>query len=193
MTAQNLAASMRQASSWSIVWGILLVLFGVLAIGSPFIAAVTVSIFLGWLIVFGGVVHIVLAFHSHRGSSLVWKLLVGLAYVVIGGYTLMHPILGVATLTLLLGTLFIIEGVLDVMMFFQLRPARGSGWLLLDGLITLALAGMILGHWPSSSLWAIGTLVGVSLIFSGTTRVMMSLAVRRGVGAAADQPVSKAA
>ncbi len=64
--------------------------------------------------------------------------------------------------------------------------------MLLDGLITLALAVMIGVHWPSSSLWAIGTLVGVSLIFSGTTRIMMSLAVRRGVSAM-DQPVSKAA
>ncbi len=124
MTAQNLAVSMRQASGWSIAWGILLVLFGVLAIGSPFIAAVTVSIFLAWLIIFGGVVHIVLAFHAHRGGSLVWKLLVGLAYVVIGGYTLMHPVLGVATLTLLLTALFFVEGVLDVVMFFQLRPAE---------------------------------------------------------------------
>jgi|SRR5580704_2428863 uncharacterized membrane protein HdeD (DUF308 family) len=194
MTAQNLAASLRQASNWSIVWGILLIAFGMLAIGSPFVAAVTVTVFIGWLIVFGGVVHLVLAFHAHRGAgSLLGKLLVGLAYVVIGGYTLLHPVLGVATLTLLLGALFIIEGVLNVMMFFQLRPARGSGWMLLDGVITLVLAGMILGHFPSSSLWAIGTLVGVSLIFSGVSRIMMSLAVRKGVSYMAEKPADKAA
>ena len=60
----------------------------------------------------------------------------GLAYVAIGAYLLIHPVLGVATLTLLLAALFLIEGVLDVVLFFQLRPARGSGWMLLDGLIT---------------------------------------------------------
>jgi uncharacterized membrane protein HdeD (DUF308 family) len=96
-------------------------------------------------------------------------------------------------LTLLLAALFLIEGVLNVVMFFQLRPARGSGWMLLDGLITLALAVMIGAHWPSSSLWAIGTLVGVSLIFSGITRVMMSLAVRKSVSYMAERPVGKAA
>ena len=194
MTAQNLAASLRQASSWSIVWGVLLIAFGMLAIGSPFIAAVTVSVFIAWLIIFGGVVHMVLAFHAHRGAgSLLGKLLIGLAYVVIGGYALMHPLLELATLTLLLGGLFIVEGVLDVMMFFQLRPARGSGWMLLDGVITLVLAGMILGRFPSSSLWAIGTLVGISLIFSGVSRVMMTLAVRKGVSYMAEKPADKAA
>jgi uncharacterized membrane protein HdeD (DUF308 family) len=193
MTAQTLAAPLRQASAWSIAWGILLVVFGALAIASPFVAAVTVSIFIAWLIIFGGVVHLVLAFHAHRAGSLLGKLLVGLSYVVIGGYLLAHPVLGVATLTLLLASLFFIEGVLNVMMFFQLRPTRGSGWMLLDGLITLALAVMIWARWPSSSLWAIGTLVGVSLIFSGTSRVMMSLAVRKGVAYMTARPASKAA
>jgi len=193
MAAPTLSASLRQASVWSMVWGILLVMFGALAVASPFVAAVTVSVFIAWLIIFGGVVHLVLAFHAHRAGSLLGKLLVGLAYVVIGGYLLMHPVLGVATLTLLLAALFLIEGVLNVVMFFQLRPARGSGWMLLDGLITLALAVMIGAHWPSSSLWAIGTLVGVSLIFSGITRVMMSLAVRKSVSYMADRPMGKAA
>jgi uncharacterized membrane protein HdeD (DUF308 family) len=193
MTLQTSSMSLRQASVWSMVWGMLLIGFGALAIASPFVAAVTVSVFLAWLIIFGGVVHLVLAFHAHRAGSLLGKLLVGLAYVVIGGYLLMHPVLGVATLTLLLAALFLIEGVLDLVLFFQLRPARGSGWMLLDGLITLGLAVMIGAHWPSSSLWAIGTLVGVSLIFSGIARVMMSLAARRGASYMVDRPVSKAA
>jgi uncharacterized membrane protein HdeD (DUF308 family) len=193
MTLQTSSVALRQASIWSMVWGMLLIAFGALAIASPFVAAVTVSVFLAWLIIFGGVVHLVLAFHAHRSGSLLGKLLVGLAYVVIGGYLLVHPVLGVATLTLLLAALFLVEGVLDVAMFFQLRPARGTGWMLLDGLITLGLAAMIGAHWPSSSLWAIGTLVGVSLIFSGVARVMMSLSARRGVSYMAERPATKAA
>jgi uncharacterized membrane protein HdeD (DUF308 family) len=193
MTLQTSSVSLRQASVWSMVWGMLLIAFGALAIASPFVAAVTVSVFLAWLIIFGGVVHLVLAFHAHRAGSLIGKVLVGVAYVVIGGYLLLHPVLGVATLTLLLAALFLVEGILDVVMFFQLRPARGTGWMLLDGLITLGLAVMIGAHWPSSSLWAIGTLVGVSLIFSGVARVMMSLSVRRGVSYMAERPAAKAA
>jgi uncharacterized membrane protein HdeD (DUF308 family) len=169
----------RQASVWSIVWGAALVLFGALAIASPQIAAVAVNIFIAWLIVFAGVVHLVLAFHAHRAGTLIWKLLVGLAYILFGGYLLTHPLLGIASLTLVLAALFLVEGVLDIILFFRMRSVRGAGFVLLDGIITLVLGGLIYLHWPSSSMWAIGTLVGVSMIMSGITRIMLSFAVRR--------------
>lgn len=179
MTAQSPARLLRQASGWSIAWGVLLVAFGVLAIGSPLVAAVAVNTLIAWLIIFAGSVHVVLAFYTHGAGSVIWRLLVGLAYIFAGGYLLMHPLLGVATLTLLLATLFLIEGVLDIVLYAKLRPARGSGWFLFDGLVTVLLAVLIWAHWPSSSAWAIGTLVGVSMIMSGVSRIMMSLAVRR--------------
>jgi uncharacterized membrane protein HdeD (DUF308 family) len=69
--------------------------------------------------------------------------------------------------------------VLDIVLYAKLRPARGAVWLLFDGLVTLLLSLLIGVHWPSSSAWAIGTLVGVSMIMSGVARVMMSSAVRR--------------
>jgi uncharacterized membrane protein HdeD (DUF308 family) len=179
MTLQSPASMLRQASGWSIAWGVLLVVLGVLAIGAPLLAAVAVSALIAWLIVLGGVVHLVLAFHARGAGNLIWKLLVGLAYIFIGGYLLMHPLLGVASLTLLLASLFLIEGVLDIVLYFRIRQAHGSGWLLFDGVVTLLLALLIGIQWPSSSAWAIGTLVGVSLIMSGVARIMMSLAVRR--------------
>lgn len=179
MTSQSPASLLRQASGLSIAWGILLIVFGILAVGSPLLAAVAVNALIAWLIVLGGAVHLVLAFHARGAGSLIWRLLVGLAYIFIGGYLLMHPLLGVASLTLLLALLFLIEGVLDIVLYSRLRPAHGSGWLLLDGLVTLLLSLLIWVHWPSSSAWAIGTLVGVSMIMSGVARVMMSLAVRR--------------
>jgi uncharacterized membrane protein HdeD (DUF308 family) len=170
---------LRHTSAWSIVWGVLLIVFGIVAIGSPLLAAVAVNALIAWLIILAGVVHVVVAFHAHRAGSLIWKLLVGLAYIFIGGYLLFHPFLGVASLTLLLASLFLVEGVLDLALYFKLRPARGTAWVLFDGLVTLLLALLIGLHWPSSSAWAIGTLVGVSMIISGVTRVMMSLAVRK--------------
>jgi len=179
MTSQSPASLLRQASGWSIAWGVLLIVFGILAVGSPLLAAVAVNAVIAWLIVLGGVVHLVLAFHARRAGSLIWRLLVGLAYIFIGGYLLTHPLLGVASLTLLLASLFLIEGVLDIVLYAKLRPARGAVWLLFDGLVTLLLSLLIGVHWPSSSAWAIGTLVGVSMIMSGVARVMMSSAVRR--------------
>jgi len=54
---------------------------------------------------------------------------------------------------------------------------------LIDGVITILLGLMIYTQWPSSSLWAIGTLVGVSLMISGISRIGMTLAVRRALAA----------
>jgi len=169
----------RKTSGWSIAWGVFLIIFGLLAIGSPFVAAVAVNVVIAWLIVLAGVVHLVLAFHAHGAGSMIWKLLVGIAYLCFGAYLIMHPVLGVASLTLLLASLFLIEGILEVVLFFKMRPLKGANWMLADGIITLLLGLLIYMQWPSSSAWAIGTLVGVSMIISGVARVAMSLAVRR--------------
>ncbi len=178
--AQNVSVDIvRQGSKLSIVWGILLIVFGMVAIGSPFLAAVAVNIAIAWLIVLAGIVHIMLAFRTHGAGSMIWKLLVGLAYLFFGAYLIMHPVLGVASLTIILASLFLIEGILSIIMFFKMRSLGGSTWVLVDGIITLALGLMIYVQWPSSSLWAIGILVGVSMIISGVARVMLSLAVRK--------------
>ena len=178
--AQNTAVDVvRQASTLPIVWGVLLIVLGMAALGSPFLAAVAVNVAIAWLIVLAGAVHVILAFRAHGAGSMIWKLLVGVAYVCFGVYLILHPVLAVASLTLVLASLFLIEGVLDIVLFVKMRSVGGSTWVLLDGIITLLLGLMIYMQWPSSSAWAIGTLVGVSMIISGVTRVMMSLAVRR--------------
>lgn len=169
----------RQASTLSIAWGVLLIVFGMVAISSPFIAALAVNALIAWLIMLAGVVHLMLAVRTHGAGSKIWKLLVGLAYLFFGGYLILHPVLGVASLTLILASLFLIEGILDIILFFQMRSLGGSIWVLLDGVITILLGSMIYLRWPSSSAWAIGTLVGVSMIISGVSRVMLSLAVRK--------------
>jgi uncharacterized membrane protein HdeD (DUF308 family) len=161
------------------VWGVLLIVLGMAAVGSPFLAAVAVNVAIAWLIVLAGAVHVILAFRAHGAGSMIWKLLVGVAYVCFGVYLILHPVLAVASLTLVLASLFLIEGVLDIVLFVKMRSMGGSSWVLLDGIVTLLLGAMIYMQWPSSSAWAIGTLVGVSMIISGVTRVMMSLAVRK--------------
>jgi len=191
--AQNTPIEMvRHASTVSIVWGVLLIVLGAAAVASPFLAAVALNAAVAWLIVLAGVIHLMLAFRAHGAGSMIWKLLVGVAYVCFGGYLIARPVLGVASLTLLLASLFLIEGILDIVLFVKMRPIRGSNWVLLDGIVSLLLGLMIYMQWPSSAAWAIGTLVGVSLIFSGVARVMMSMAVRK-VTSAVSPPSSMAA
>lgn len=183
----------RHASLVSILWGVLLIVLGMVAVGSPFLAAVAVNVVIGWLIVLAGVVHLVLAFRVHGAGSVIWKVLVGVAYLCFGTYVILHPVLGVASLTLILASLFLIEGVLDIVLFVKMRPIHGSSWVLIDGIVTLLLGLLIYLQWPSSSAWAIGTLVGISLIFSGVARVGMSMAVRKATGAISPPSSSVAA
>jgi len=96
-----------------------------------------------------------------------------------GVYMLMHPLLGVVSLTLLLAIFFVIEGLVEIVLYFNIRGAANAGWVLFDGIVTLILGYLIWRRWPSSSVWVIGTLVGISLIFSGISRFMLSSAARR--------------
>ena len=180
---QNPSAIVRQASTLSILWGISLICLGMLAIASPFVAAVAVNVLVAWLVVLAGVVHLIVAFHTREAGSMIWRLLVGLAYLCFGVYLIARPAVGVASLTLVLASLFLVEGIFNIILYFRIRSILRATWILLDGIVTLLLGAMIYMQWPSSSAWAIGTLVGVSLIFSGVTRVMMSLAVRSAASA----------
>ena len=189
--AQHSSDLVRRASTWSILWGVSLICLGMLSLAMPLVAAVAINVLIGWLIVLAGVVHLVVAFHSREAGSVIWRLLVGLAYICFGGYLIARPALGVVTLTLLLGSLFLVEGIFNIILYFRAPSTMRSSWFLLDGIVTLLLGAMIYMQWPSSAAWAIGTLVGVSLIFSGVTRVMVSLTVRKA--AASLSPPTKLA
>jgi uncharacterized membrane protein HdeD (DUF308 family) len=178
--AQNTPVQMvRKASTVSILWGVLLIVFGMVAVALPLFAAVAVNAMVAWLIILAGIVHLMVAFRAHGAGSRIWKALVGVAYVCFGVYLIWRPLLGVASLTLLLASLFLIEGILNIVLYVKMRPIHGSIWVLIDGIVTLLLGVLIYMQWPSSSAWAIGTLVGVSLIISGVARVAMSLAVHQ--------------
>jgi uncharacterized membrane protein HdeD (DUF308 family) len=187
------SSDLVRVSTWSILWGVSLIGLGMLSIALPFAAAIAVNVLVAWLIVLAGIVHLVVAFHTREAGSVIWRLLVGLAYLCFGGYLFARPASGVASLTLLLASLFLVEGVFNIVLYFRAPASLRSNWFLLDGIVTLLLGAMIYMQWPSSSAWAIGTLVGVSLIFSGVTRVMVSLTVRKAAATSVSRPTSLAA
>jgi len=178
MTPQTSGASIKKASGWSMVWGVLMVVCGALAVGVPLASSIGIVILLAWLILLAGIWHLVFAFHSHSIGGFLWKMLVAVIYVIAGIYMLMNPLLGVVSLTLVLAVLFLFEGIIEIALYFSMRASRHSGWVLFDGIVTLILGILIWRQWPSSSVWVIGTLVGISLIFSGISRLMLSSAAR---------------
>jgi uncharacterized membrane protein HdeD (DUF308 family) len=175
----TLEAGLKRASGTAILLSIVLIIFGVLAITLPIISSLGVAIVIGWLVVFAGIAQLVHAFQSTGIGHIIWKIVVAALYLVAGGNLIARPALGVAGLSLLLGIFLFAEGIADVVAYFALRKSGSSLWMLLDGIITLALGYIIWNGWPSGSLWIIGTFVGISMVMTGISRLMMALAVRR--------------
>ena len=189
----TLEAGLKRASGTSLVLSIVLIVFGLLAIALPMVSSIGVAIVIGWMVIFAGVAQLVHAFQSTGIGHIAWKVLVALIYLAAGVSLIAVPAAGAASLTLVLGVFLFAEGVADVVAYFATRKSGNSPWMLLDGIITLVLGFMIWNHWPSSSLWVIGTLVGISMVMTGTTRFMMALAIRRVASHLSDTPLQKRA
>src|ERR1700726_1302791 len=183
MSAEATVGVVRKASGWSVVWGILMFICGILAISVPLTSSIGIVIVLAWLILFAGISHLIFAFQSHSVGGFLWQVLLAVVYGIAGIYMLMNPLLGVLSLTLVLAVFLLFEGILELFLYFRIRRIRHAGWILFDGIVTLILGILIWAQWPSSSVWVIGTLVGISLIFSGVSRFMLSLAIRNASSA----------
>jgi uncharacterized membrane protein HdeD (DUF308 family) len=179
MNTASATGTIRQAAGISIGWAVAMILLGFLALCLPLAAGVGVSIAVGWIIVFGGLLYAASAFAARGTGPFLWRLLAGLAYVIGGFYLAFHPGLALASLTLTLAVIFFFEGIMEIIAFFQHRALPGSSWVLFNGIVTLFLAYLIWRPWPNSSVWAIGTIVGINLIFSGITRLTYSMAARK--------------
>ena len=185
MATDHVTTALKQATGISMAWAIAMLVLGFVAILMPFAAGVGVSIVVAWIMVFGGFVYLAYAFAAHSARAVILRSLVGIAYIVVGGYLAFHPQVALLSLTLAVAIVFLLEGITESLVFFQFRSLPGSGWLLFDGLLTLFLAYLIYRPWPSSSTWAIGTLVGINLIVSGTTWLMYFVGARKMVKAIA--------
>jgi len=185
MNGQSTTSVFTEATGLSIGWAIVMIVLGVVAILMPYSTGIGVSVFVGWIIAFGGIAYLAYAFAAPGPGAFLWRMLVGVVYVVGGGYLAFHPGIALQSLTLVVAAIFFIEGVMEMVVFFQFRPLAGSGWILFDSIVTLVLAYVIWRPFPSSASWAIGTLLGVNLIVSGFTRLMYSVEVRKSLKAVA--------
>ena len=179
VSATSVVSIARSSLNWSIIFSILMILAGVAAIAMPPVAGLAVNIVVAWLLLFSGAMHLVFAWHTRTVGAAVWEVLLGLVYGTIAIYLLAQPVAGLVALTLALAIYLFLEAVLEFTAWGFLRKLPGAGWLLFDGVVTLILAVMIWRTWPLSTEWVIGTLVGFSMLFSGTSRLMLSLSARQ--------------
>ncbi|HJT08719.1 MAG TPA: HdeD family acid-resistance protein [Stellaceae bacterium] len=180
-----LAAALRKSlhEHWRLLLaeGIILVLLGIAAILLPPVAGLAITIFVGWLFLIGGVVGVVATLGARHAPGFGWSLLSAIVALLAGGVLLWNPLQGLLTLTYVLIAYFVVDGVL--MIVFALEHRRElSGrweWLMVNGVIDLVLAALVLAGLPGSSAWALGLLVGIDLVFGGSSLIAMALAARQ--------------
>jgi uncharacterized membrane protein HdeD (DUF308 family) len=179
VTSTPIPVIVRKSLGWSIALSILMILAGILAIVIPPAAGIAITVLFGWLLIFSGIAHWVFGWQTRSTGGLIFELLLGIVYVAAGGYLLWNPITGMVTLTLALAIYLFAESILEFILAVRLRPMPGSGWLFVDSIITLVLAIIIYRTWPANAGWVLGIIVGFSMLFSGFSRLMLSLAARR--------------
>jgi len=177
--SHSLTNDLHRATTWSIALSVLMIATGVVAVSAPALAGAAVTAVVGWLLIFNGLLHVAVASRAAKPRTVLWEILLGIVYGVVGTYLVASPLGGLQSLTIAVAIYLFIEGILEFVLSFELRPAPGAGWLLFDGIITLVLAALIWSTWPSGAIWVVGTLVGISMFFSGVTRLMFSMVVRR--------------
>lgn len=178
MNLESITPVIIKASRWLIIWSIVVLVCGVLAVLLPLTFSVAIAFIIGILVLVAGIVHFVFAFHTRRIGGFFWQIVLGALYEMAAIFLLANPLLSILSLTVMLATFLLAEGVLEIALYSRLRRFRHSLWLLFDGIGTLILGIIMIRQWPPHSPEIIGMLVGISLILSALSRIIFFATVR---------------
>jgi len=174
-------AALREHWVLFLVEGVVLLVLGATAVVLPPIATLAVTILFGWLFLVSGIVGLFTTFWMRHAPGFWWSLLSAVLGIIVGAVLLASPLVGAFSLTLVLIVFFIIEGAASIMFALDHRRELSGqwGWMLMSGIIDLALAMMIFAGLPSTAAWAVGLLVGINMIFGGAAMIAMALHARK--------------
>jgi len=176
--------TIRRRWMWFVVMGVLYALLGVMALGSSVLMTMATMVFVGWLMIIGGVLQAAHAFANKEWGGFFVELLLGVLYAVVGLMIVANPAATAVTLTLVVAILLTATGVFRIVVGLTV-PFHHRLWVLLNGVINVLLGISIWRAWPFSGLWVIGLFVGVDMVFNGVSLMMLGLAARRSPAAEA--------
>ena len=174
--------TLQESFGWKIALGVVMIILGIVAIiALPIFVKLAIERLLGWIFVVSGIVQLIHAFQTYRSGPFLLRLGLSILYVIAGGLLLQRlvgfPAEGVVFLSLLVGILFLVDGIGRVILAFQLKPVSNWGWVLVNGIVTLIL-GIFISSQSSTIPWVIGLLVGIGLFVNGLSQIMLSMAAR---------------
>jgi uncharacterized membrane protein HdeD (DUF308 family) len=168
-----------QHSGWFIALGVVFIVGGVIALALPFMASVAAALVVGWVLLLVGIATLIHAWQVSTWGGVLWQVIIGLIILIGGLATIINPIAAAVGLTLLIGIVYFLKGIAQIIMGFNLRPLRPWGWVLGAGVLAALVGLIIIFSWPLSGAWVLGTLAGISLIISGWAYVMMGSMARQ--------------
>jgi uncharacterized membrane protein HdeD (DUF308 family) len=166
----------RKSWSWFLVLGILLIVLGVLCVGSAQAATTFSILVLGWILAISGVLWLVNAFRAFSWHGFFLFLLNAIIRGATGYLLLRHPDAGAAGVTMLLASLFIVAGLFRAIAAGVIRFPRW-GWTVFSGIVSFLLGATLLSRWPSASTYFIGLVIGIDLIVDGASLIGFATAI----------------
>lgn len=163
---------------WFVAIGVLLIIIGILAINAAPIATLTVVTVLGILLLAAGLAQALFSIRISQWSGFFALLLSGLLSMVVGYLMITSPGLSALSLTLLLAAYFMVSGLFRILTAIVHR-FHHWGWVLGNGIITLALGVLVWAQWPISGFWVLGLFVGIDLIFAGASSIATGIGLQR--------------
>ncbi len=186
MSLEDAARAMREAmretfkrhSLWYLVQSGLMILAGILALAYPVLSSVAVVLFLGWLLIIGGILQGI-SLIGARNVPHFWLQLVSVAlFIIVGVLFLRNPGESLLTLSLLLIVFFMVEGISKVIFALTIRPFPNWGWVLASGIVGILLSLYLWANIPVTAIWLLGVLLGIELICEGAALGYLAWRVR---------------
>lgn len=174
-----LAVAIRENAKLTKMAGWILVIAGLFALMSPFVAGLSLTIMIGASLVVGAIGQCYLAFKAGAFGRALMMLVMGILMLAVGGFMISQPVAGLASITLMLVAYFIAAGATELFVGLQLRPADGWKLEVFNGIVTLLLGLVLWSKWPISGAWAVGVLFGIKMVFSGWALVLISGAAKQ--------------
>lgn len=169
----EITQTMRDSSRMGTVFGIATIIFGLIAMLWPMVSGLTVNLVVAVLLIAAGIARTIFCFKTGSFGKGLLMFLFGGVSILCGLVMLARPLLGLTSITMLLVFYFVVDGVLEIVAAFKVRGEKGWFWLVVGGIVSIALAYMIGREWPVSGAWAVGMLVGIRLIFAGWSMIAL--------------------
>jgi uncharacterized membrane protein HdeD (DUF308 family) len=175
-TSESAAHTLSKSRGWLIVGGILSIVVGFFAMGSPILFSIVIAKFLGLFALISGVISLFMAIFGKHTTHRVLDALFAAIRIAAGVILLRCIASGITIITLILAIYLIIEGASSIFGAFKLRQHKGWIWTLINGIAGLVLGIMVYAQWPSNAPWVLGLFYGIYSLFYGTSCLMLGLA-----------------